>query len=854
MFATTDAPNARGMEDNMANIDGTGFGDYGITGSAEDDEIRGGGGDDVIFAGGGNDLVRGQYDDDILFGDDGEDDVRGGDGDDKLIGGNGGDDGAYDILLGGDGDDALYFSGEDQYDGGDGFDVFRAGEYRHTGGDYGVPDFLIGQGGLFGDQPIGPEGIHLDLEFGVAQRRGTGAATEDFYMRVTPSEAGGTGVPLGPGAGAAEFIQIEQYQLTDFGDYYAGDNTGDEVFGLDGDDIIEGRGGADAIDGGEGTDTLEFGSSSAGVHVNLTNGEGLGGDAEGDTYTGIENVRGSSHGDRITGDDADNTLNGYIGEDRLFGEDGRDTLNGGEDGDSLYGGRDDDTLNGEAANDRLYGLHGEDVLDGGLGADLMFGGTEDDTYYVNDADDIVFEVAREGTDIVYAAVSHTLADNVENLTLTGARLLLGRGASGTGNALDNVIIGNGLDNILRGLDGEDEVDGGRGGDTVDGGFGDDTLAGGDGVDTVSFEGWDPTTPLPNILESITITLGQGSTAGSAIWNLGTLRLETDSLSGFENVRGSDRGETIVGNAGANTLEGRGGADVLHGNAGSDRLDGGAGVDTASYQNNGGPVSVVLGQNGAAGQAQEFVILPNGQLALISVDTLLNIENVRGSASGDSITGNQLGNVLDGLAGADTMRGGEGSDTYVVDTAGDTIVESSGQGADTVRTSVTYALTAGADVEFLETNNSSATSDIHLTGNDSSTVIRANNGDNTIAGGGGNDTLTGLGGQDLFFFNTALDPVFNVDLITDFSLTDDTIMLENAVFTALAAPGGNLARNLTAAEFVVGTAAQDASDRIVYDSGSGALFYDSDGIGGAAAIRFATVNAGLALTAGDFLVV
>jgi Ca2+-binding RTX toxin-like protein len=74
-----------------------------------------------------------------------------------------------------------------------------------------------------------------------------------------------------------------------------------------------------------------------------------------------------------------------------------------------------------------------------------------------------------------------------------------------------------------------------------------------------------------------------------------------------------------------------------------------------------------------------------------------------------------------------------------------------------------------------------------------------------------------------------------------------------VFTALAAPA-NLARDLTAAEFALGTAAQDATDRIIYNSTTGDLLYDSDGVGGAAATRFAVVTPGLALTNFDFLVV
>jgi serralysin len=137
------------------------------------------------------------------------------------------------------------------------------------------------------------------------------------------------------------------------------------------------------------------------------------------------------------------------------------------------------------------------------------------------------------------------------------------------------------------------------------------------------------------------------------------------------------------------------------------------------------------------------------------------------------------------------------------------------------------------------------------------MVVGNDGSNTINGGDGNDQLTGRGGWDLFWFDTELthfDPVRmvvvqNVDTITDFNVADDTIVLENAIFGAFSA--GSLAEE----RFVVGTAPLDASDTIIYDIGTGNLFYDSDGNGsGAAPIQFARVTAGTMLTYLDFLVV
>ena len=159
------------------------------------------------------------------------------------------------------------------------------------------------------------------------------------------------------------------------------------------------------------------------------------------------------------------------------------------------------------------------------------------------------------------------------------------------------------------------------------------------------------------------------------------------------------------------------------------------------------------------------------------------------------------------------------------------------------------MTAGADIETLETIDATDTAAINLTGNASGNVVRGNNGNNVINGGDGDDELTGLGGPDSFLFDTALSEAFNVDVITDFNVADDTIRLDDDIFSSSLGLG-----SVAGSQFVIGAAALDASDRIIYDDATGAVYYDSDGIGGAAQIQFATLSAGLALTNLDFFVV
>ena len=232
-----------------------------------------------------------------------------------------------------------------------------------------------------------------------------------------------------------------------------------------------------------------------------------------------------------------------------------------------------------------------------------------------------------------------------------------------------------------------------------------------------------------------------------------------------------------------------------------------------------------------------------------MENLVLLTGTNGTGNGlvNTITGNMVDNRLDGAGGADIMAGQLGNDTYIVDNAGDRVTEFGGQGSDRVQTSVSYTLTAGADVEFLETTNAAGTAAINLTGNASGNVVIGNNGSNIINGGNGDDELTGRGGQDQFLFNTALDAAFNIDTITDYISGEDRIVLENAIFTAFAA--GPVAANRFALN-----AAQDGNDNIIYQSSTGALFYDPDGTGASAAIQFATVTAGLSLTNVDFFVV
>jgi Ca2+-binding RTX toxin-like protein len=135
----------------------------------------------------------------------------------------------------------------------------------------------------------------------------------------------------------------------------------------------------------------------------------------------------------------------------------------------------------------------------------------------------------------------------------------------------------------------------------------------------------------------------------------------------------------------------------------------------------------------------------------------------------------------------------------------------------------------------------------LTGNTLANSLTGGGGNDTLNGGAGNDTLFGGAGADRFRFATALNATTNRDVISDFSISPldiaqrDIIELENAVFTALTTTG-----TLAASAFFIGAAASTAAQRILYNSGTGSLLYDSDGNGANGSIAFATLTTGLAL--------
>jgi serralysin len=161
-------------------------------------------------------------------------------------------------------------------------------------------------------------------------------------------------------------------------------------------------------------------------------------------------------------------------------------------------------------------------------------------------------------------------------------------------------------------------------------------------------------------------------------------------------------------------------------------------------------------------------------------------------------------------------------------------------------SVIESAVGGAGSDTLNGNPQANT----LVGQGGNDVLKGNAGNDILNGGAGKDTLGGGAGLDIFVFNAALSQTSNVDHMIDFNHTNDTVRLDNAVFTKLQAANGPLAPGA----FHIGPGAHDANDRIIYNGAQGVLYYDPDGIGGAPQIKFATLGTKLPVNGSDFFVI
>jgi Ca2+-binding RTX toxin-like protein len=326
-----------------------------------------------------------------------------------------------------------------------------------------------------------------------------------------------------------------------------------------------------------------------------------------------------------------------------------------------------------------------------------------------------------------------------------------------------------------------------------------------------------------------LTLDTSADVGTAL----ALSIPTDTT-----INGGAGGDTLVGGVRDDTLDGgAGNVTLIGGVCGADRtafttsgIDGDVTSATVTFTDSAAHTITVAASSGIA-DLSSFV---DG-----AVNSVLNVTDGAGntaSAAGAPVDLHKIG--------VDVLAGGTGNDIYYVDNAGDQVVEAVGEGTDTVYASVDYALGAGQEVEFLRAN--AGATGLTLTGNGLNNTLVGAAGNDTLDGGAGNDLLVGGAGNDTFIFNTQFVGVTNVDTITDYNVANDSIQLDHTYFAGLALG------QLSGSDFAIGVAT-GTGPQIVYDTTSGALFFDNNGANAGGASQFATLTGAPNLVASEFFI-
>ncbi|MDB5318369.1 MAG: hypothetical protein JWO24_4213, partial [Rhodospirillales bacterium] len=572
----------------------------------------------------------------------------------------------------------------------------------------------------------------------------------------------------------ALFRNIENLVISTYGDWnIEGSDADNSLTGGSGNDRLDGGAGNDRLYGDEGSDRLDGG-------------------------TGIDTMEGGKGDDTFVVDNPGDIVAEQAYYSNYYG--GVDTVRSSISY-ALAPALEKLVLSG---SDPVSGSGNElnNTLDGSqnIAANTMAGHAGDDTYIVGGGDTIV-EAVDEGIDTAFSDVSHALEENVESLYLVGSANI-----GGLGNGADNVLRGNSGDNTLRGGAGDDTVAGGNGSDTY-------VFHAGDGRDTIDNSANDYATSVDTIRlgsgiaaaagllkrveddlvltmnehDAITV-LGHFASDNTAIdrivfddgtvWDYAEIELRTapvptpdgdilkgtsrndtvHGLAGDDMIWGDSGDDRLFGDEGRDSLFGGGGDDLLDGGTGADKLIGGAGHDVYIVDNPGDAIT----ENANEGVDMVYTSVSFTLGVNIENLTLTGLAAINGTGNtlSNVIVGNTAGNTLNGGSGADILSGGLGNDTYVVDHAGDTIIENIGEGSDLVQSSVTAILSANVENLIL-----TGTTAISGTGNALDNILTGNSAANTLTGGAGNDILNGAAGADKMSGGSGND-TYAVDNIGD----------------------------------------------------------------------------------------
>ncbi|WP_123589227.1 beta strand repeat-containing protein [Pseudomonas fluorescens] len=662
---------------------------------------------------------------------------------------------------------------------------------------------------------------------------------------------------------------------TNGADTLTGTSGDDEINGLAGNDLIRGSAGADKIDGGTGTDTVDYSTSADGINVDIRSNAvglaGIGGDAQGDTLSGIEKVIGTAFNDTFNLDTATATFEGGAGDDVyvLNGSGGTVTEQSGGGNDEVrsnfaqiylsanverltYTGTGSFTGWGNASDNVITGGVGNDFLYGGAGADQFIGGAGIDTVGYTDSTVGVSINLKTGVNSgiaagdTYTGIERILGSNGNDTFVADSRVFAFDGGAGVADVVDYSTSTEAINVDIRynavGLAG---IGGDAQGDTL---FGIEKVIGTAFNDTFN-------------LDSATATFEGG--AGDDVYVLngsgGTVIEQTgggndEVRSNFAQIYLSANVERLTytgnaaftgwGNASDNVITGGIGNDTLYGGAGADQFIGGGGIDTAGYADS--TVGVTL----------NFKTGVNSGIA--AGDTYTGIERILGSGFNDTFIADSRVFAFDGGAGAadvvdystsveainvdiranavglagiggdaqgDTLFGIEKvigtafNDTFNLDSATATFEGGAGDDVYVLNSSGgTVIEQAGGGNDEVRSNFGQIylganVERLTYTGN-ASFIGWGNASDNIITGGAGNDLLYGGAGADQFIGGAGIDTASYGD-----STVGVSINLKTGVNSGIAAGD-----TYTGIERILGSGFNDtfiADSRVfAFDGGAG----------------------------------
>lgn len=518
--------------------------------------------------------------------------------------------------------------------------------------------------------------------------------------------------------------------------------------------------------------------------------------------------------DGILGTQYDDSLRGLGGADHLSGQGGKDTLVGGDGNDLLTGG---------SGADKLLGGLGNDWLDGGTGKDTLTGDSGLDVFIFNlapvaaDADRIADFTS--GEDTIRLAGSKFAAIGAK---LEKAEFYAKGGATSAHDSSDRVVYDTNTGRLYFDKDGK----GGAAAVLIA------TLANKAGIVRSDIEIAPAFTDAPG--KSLTRTFSEPTGTTEFYFGDGNdkivfqptlypwpdVRVEIDLGSGNDVLEAHGASFHILGGAGRDQIVGAGEHNEIAGGSGNDRLTGSNWDDKLS------------------GDAGDDVLKGRGTL--------------NGGAGNDTL---QAADDDPASPHYQQLVGGEGDDVYEIHHSGVGIYEKAGGGDDTVRSTVTCYLPA-----FVQNLILTGTASVNGFGNELDNVLTGNAGDNTISGEAGNDTIDGAGGNDVLEGGKGRD-VFefdrygaaHADTIMDFYAPPDTIALDHHDFLGM----GNKLGKIAASQFMASDTglAAHSSDRILYDTTNGKLYWDRDGTGSTYAPElFATLAGAPTISAADFILV